>query len=141
MSDNGDNPISTVEKDKLESILKDAQDTLDMEVGRDSYSTEARLGVLQRLVTAVKDSTDYMQILLTAAFDDKREALLCADAISERQRYGVDIQPILNRICSQCSVKSDRVRIILEAMTHYTLNTNYPGKMPDWKRKQESKAI
>jgi hypothetical protein len=122
----------------IDQMLKDWQN---YEVVHDTVSVEQRMGVLQRMVTAVKDKSEYLQVFLLAAFDDKREALTCADAISEMQRYGVDIQPIVNRVVSQCAVKADRVARILDAMTKYTLNTNYPGKAPDWKRRQDQKAI
>lgn len=94
----------------------------------DSFmSNDAKLGVLQTLIHAVMKDADYQfrQVLLTAAFDDKKEALLAADAISERLRYGVDISPLISRITAQCGVKGQRVDKILEALTHYTFSTNY----------------
>jgi len=112
-----------------------------LKVGFDSMTTGQKLGVLQRLVTAVAKDDQYRQILLTAAFENKEEAMLCADAIAERKRYGVSIQPIVDRILAQCSVKSDRVNKILEAMSQYTLHTNYTGQKPPWQRKDESKSL
>lgn len=110
--------------------------------GSDSTGQQAKLGVLQRIITAVIDDKHYRQILLTAAFDDKHEAMLAADAIAERQRYGVPITPIVDRILAQCAVGSNRVERVLTALTHYTLNTNLPGaKQPFWKRKQEDKSL
>ena len=111
------------------------------ESGSDSYSIQAKLGVLQRVVTAVVKDEGYRQILLLAAFEDKQEAMLAADAITERQRYGVTIQPILDRVIAQCAVKSSRVDKILQAMTTYSLHTNYGHNLPSWKKKQESKGI
>lgn len=142
MSDDDVKVVDSVEDDSIDEILKVANQAMNnIEVVRDSVSLEQRMGVLQRVVTAVRSREDYLQILLLAAFDDKREAMLAADAISERQRYGVDIQPILTRIVAQCAIKSDRVGRVLDAMTKYTLNTNYQGKMPNWKRQQDQKAI
>ncbi len=90
-------------------------------------SNDQKLGVLQTLIHAVMKDADYQfrQVLLTAAFDDKKEGLLAADAISERLRYGVDIAPLITRITAQCGVKGQRVDKILEALTHYTFSTNY----------------
>lgn len=112
-----------------------------LKVGFDSMTTGQKLGVLQRLVTAVAKDDQYRQILLTAAFENKQEAMLASDAISERKRYGVSIQPIVDRILAQCSVNSNRVNKILEAMSHYTLNTNYTGSKPWWQRKDENKSL
>lgn len=112
-----------------------------LKVGFDSMTSGQKLGVLQRLVTAVAKDDQYRQILLTAAFENKQEAMLASDAISERKRYGVSIQPIVDRILAQCSVNSNRVNKILEAMSHYTLNTNYAGSKPFWQKKNENKSL
>jgi len=112
-----------------------------LKVGFDSMTTGQKLGVLQRLVTAVAKDDQYRQILLTAAFENKEEAMLCADAIAERKRYKVSIQPIVDRILAQCSVKSDRVNKILEAMSQYTLHTNYTGQKPFWQKRDDSKSL
>lgn len=100
-----------------------------------------KLGVHQRIITAVQKDAEYRQILLTAAFDNKQEAMLASDAITERIRYGVDITPILDRVVAQCSVKGLRVETILNSMSSYTLSTNYRGKVPDWKKRQDNKSI
>ena len=112
-----------------------------MEEGSDSMSVDQKLGVMQRLVTAVAKDEEYLQVLLNAAFENKYEAMLAADAISERQRYGVNIRPLVNRIVAQCSVAGDRVNKLLEALTHYTFHTNYPTKKPFWKRQQDDKSL
>lgn len=112
-----------------------------LKVGFDNLTTGQKLGVLQRLVTAVGKDDQYRQILLTAAFENKQEALLAADAISERVRYGVSIQPIVDRMLAQCSVNSDRVRQILAALSQYTLHTNYTGQKPYWQRRDENKSL
>jgi len=112
-----------------------------LKVGFDSMTTGQKLGVLQRLVTAVAKDEQYRQILLTAAFANKEEAMLASDAISERKRYGVSIQPVVDRILAQCSVNSDRVNKILDALSHYTLNTNYTGNKPWWQKKDEHKSL
>ena len=112
-----------------------------LKVGYDNMTTGQKLGVLQRLVTAVAKDDQYRQILLTAAFENKQEAMLCADAIAERKRYGVSIQPIVDRILAQCSIKADRVNQILAAMSQYTLHTNYTGSKPWWQKKDDNKSL
>lgn len=106
-----------------------------------SVSFGDKLGVHQRIITAVLKDDEYRQILLMAAFDNKQEAMLCADAITERLRYGVDITPICDRVVAQCAVKGVRVHEILTSMSSYTLSTNYGGRVPDWKKKQDNKSI
>jgi len=112
-----------------------------VKVGFDSMTTGQKLGVLQRLVTAVAKDDNYRQILLTAAFENKQEALLAADAISERVRYGVSIQPIVDRMLAQCSIKSERVNEILRALSQYTLHTNYTGNKTWWQKKDDNKSL
>ncbi len=96
--------------------------------GSDTMTSSQKLGVLQRIVTAVAEDEGYRQILLTAAFDNRQEAMLASDAISERKRYGVAIQPILDRLLAQCSVRSGRVNAVLDALTHYQVHTTMSGK-------------
>jgi len=140
--DNGDRGKAALAKFE-EDAIKKASETMDIltESGQDAYSMEQKLGVLQRIVTAVGTNEEFRQVLLLAAFDNKQEAMLAADAITERQRYGVEIQPILLRIISQCAVKAGRVDKVLGAMTTYSLNTNYGSRLPSWKRKQEDKSL
>ena len=106
-----------------------------------SVSIGDKLGVHQRIITAVLKDNDYRQLLLMAAFDNKQEALLAADAITERLRYGVDITPICDRVVAQCAVKAAHIERVLHSMSSYTLSTNYGGKMPEWKKKQDNKSI
>lgn len=128
-----------VAHDALKGVAGEVEEF--MQYGAGSMSAGDKLGVLQRIVTAVAKDSEYRQILLLAAFDNKQEAMLASDAITERQRYGVTIQPILDRLVAQCAVKSGRVDKVLHAMTNYTLNTGFGGKLPFWKKKQESKGI
>jgi len=118
--DNGQQPMT------MDDIMAQLEDMSDVQIAYDSMPMQQKLGVLQRLVTAVKDRNDYMQIFLTAAFDDKSESNAAADAWAERIRYGVDTTPLLLRIVAQCGIKSKRVDQILHALTNYTLNTNNP---------------
>lgn len=106
--------------------------------GYDSIPMQQKLGVMQRLVTSIAKDREYRQLLLTAAFDNKHEANLAADAITERLRYGVTIQPIVDRILAQCAVKGARVHEIAEIMTRYQITHNYgAGNVPNWKKKQD----
>lgn len=141
VGDDGHRPLSleeVVAQDAIKSVAKEVEE---FQEGPGSMSAGDKLGVLQRIVTAVAKDSEYRQILLLAAFDNKQEAMLASDAITERQRYGVTIQPILDRLVAQCAVKSGRVDKVLHAMTNYTLNTGFGGKLPFWKRKQEKTGI
>lgn len=139
----GHGTIGDLEELAAQEALKEAGQTVEemLQTGAGSISSQDRLGVLQRIVTAVAKDEEYRQILLLAAFDNKQEAMLASDAITERQRYGVTIQPILDRLVAQCAVKSGRVDKVLQAMTSYTLNTGFRGKLPFWKKKQENSGI
>lgn len=128
-----------VAQDALKEVAGEVEEF--MQYGAGSLSAGDKLGVLQRIVTAVAKDSEYRQILLLAAFDNKQEAMLASDAITERQRYGVTIQPILDRLVAQCAVKSGRVDKVLHAMTNYTLNTGFNRKLPFWKSKQEKTGI
>lgn len=97
-------------------------------------------GVLHRLISAAVENKDYRQQLLMAAFDDTKEARLCAGAIAERLRYGVSIDVIVDMVIAQCAVKSARVEGALRGITHQYFMTNYKGSgnMPDSKKKSNS---
>lgn len=148
---NGNNPemVERVEKilvDRLEGrIFPDGlpdPEEIEIETGYGDMPISQRLGVLQRVITAVAGSKEYLQVLLLAAFDDKREAVLAADAITERQRYGVDIQPIVTRVVAQCAVHAARVNTVINAYSSFTLHTNNSrNKQPDWKKEQDRSAI
>ena len=140
---NGSKPLTDLEElaaaEALKGVIPDVEGFL--QTGAGSMTSQDKLGVLQRIITAVANDKEYRQILLLSAFDDKQEAMLAADALTERQRYGVTIQPILDRLVAQCAVKSGRVDRVLHAMTNYTLNTGFGSKLPFWKKKQENSGI
>ncbi len=136
--------------DLTEDQLREARDQMrdliaegDIQVGIGSDQMEQKLGVLQRMITAVQADKEYRQILLLAAFDDKTEALLVADAIDERERYGVDIHPILNRVICQCAVHGDRMQRVLNAMSQHQLTTNFGSSnwKPGWKKRDDNNGI
>jgi hypothetical protein len=137
MDGNTRTPEEVLEERILKEVYDDNRELT--EVGSDSYSTQQKQGVLQKIVTAIVDDKEYRQVLLLACFDDKREARLCAGAIAERQRYGVPIGAILDDVIAQCAVKADRVIKVINGMTRFNLNTNQG--MPGWKKKQENKSI
>jgi len=139
--DNGDKPSAAIAELEKKAAL-DAQEQADEWIDiQGSVGIEGKLGVHQRIITAVLKDAEYRQLLLMAAFDNKQEALLAADAITERLRYGVDITPICDRVVAQCAVKGVRVHEILTSMSSYTLSTNYGGRVPDWKKRQDNKSI
>lgn len=136
------------EKEEEKSIAQTLEEKAAADIINDGFEDfvgsipiEGKLGVHQRIITAVMKDAEYRQILLTGAYDNKQEAMLASDAITERIRYGVDITPILDRIVAQCAVKGMRVKEILSSMSSYTLSTNYGGRVPDWKKKQDNKTI
>lgn len=140
--DNGkgeETALLTAEKQAIADATETMKDLT--ESGNDATTLTDKLGVLQRVVTAVAKDEEYRQILLLAAFDNKQEAMLAADAITERQRYGVSIHPILTRVIAQCAIQAGRVDKVLNAMTSYSLNMNNRGHLPSWKRKQEDKSL
>lgn len=136
--DNGHLGIAELEKKAAEDAVNYAKDWIDIQ---GSTSIEGKLGVHQRIITAVLKDSDYRQLLLMAAFDNKQEALLAADAITERLRYGVDITPICDRVVAQCAVKAAHIERVLASMNSFSLQTNYGGRVPDWKKKQDNKSI
>lgn len=137
--DNGQNIAAEMQK----MVLEDTANTVEELIrGSDSMPFQAKLGVLQRVVTAVLDDKEYRQVLLLAAFDNKQEALLCADAIAECRRYGVPIERIVDRVIAEGSVNSEKMNKVLAAVTSYTLNTNTNrSNLPFWKRKQERSGL
>jgi len=136
--DNGQSTIAELEKMAAADAANEMKEWTNIQ---GSVNLGDKLGVHQRIITAVLKDDDYRQLLLMAAFDNKQEALLAADAITERLRYGVDITPICDRVVAQCAVKAAHIERVLTSMTSYTLHTNYGGKIPDWKKKQDSKSI
>jgi len=138
---NGWKPLDDETVNKLREAADLNVNDIEFENYTGSVSVEGKLGVHQRIITAVQSDKEYRQVLLTAAFDNKQEALLASDAITERIRYGVDITPIIDRVIAQCAVKGMRVETILNSMSTYTMNNNYRGNVPDWKKRQDNKSI
>jgi len=122
------------EEARLEKAVKGAMATLDdlREEDGEIAKAASRLGqqgssVLHRSMTAVEDK-DYRQILLTG-MTDLRAARLAVAAIAERQRYGVPITDIIDRIHAEASVTmGNRILSIFRTITNTTFTTNYSGK-------------
>ena len=94
-----------------------------------STSNQARIGVLMRLLTAVQDEKEYRQALITADFLDDEEADRVSSAVTEANRYGLPLAPIMDHIASRCAVNKaghgkSRVVLSIEGLTHSTFNQN-----------------
>lgn len=91
-------------------------------------SGQARVGVLMRLLSAVKDEKEYRQQLLTSDFIDDEEADRVAAAIAEARRYGLSLDPIIDWCAARCSVNKQghgksRAVLGIEGLTHSTFTT------------------
>lgn len=120
------------------NIEKDVQDILDDVTGqrlKDMKHGEGLLtggnrqyqSVLQRLAQTIKNNTDYRQALLLASFLGPEESDRAVAAISECQRFGVDITPLVDKIVARCAVKGatgGRIQSIVEALTHQQITAN-----------------
>ena len=139
ISDNGHDLEGNAKLDQILAGLGDDLDKLTAVELDDHVDVEQKLGVLQRLVTAVLDDKAYRQAVLTAHFSNETEAKLCSDAISERKRYGASIAPIVDRVIAQCAVNGRRATQMTEAINSYTLKTNQ--FQPKWKKDSDTKGI
>lgn len=81
-------------------------------------------GVIMTLISAVMsdEKFQYRQTLRTASFADSKQSRLAAGAISEAERYGAPLSPIINLIEAQNGERGTYgVRgQALEALTHFT---------------------
>lgn len=104
---------------------------------------QQKMGVIMTLVTAMINDAgySYRQTLRTAGFQDSKQSRLAGMAISEAERYGAPIAPYINIIEAQNGERgSHGVRgQALEALTHYTLNTN--GGRPKDNKRDRSKPL
>jgi len=109
--------LDEAEQKRIDAIQEQARKDAESEIWTDvqgSVSLDGKLGVHQRIITAVLKDDDYRQLLLMAAFDN---------------------------MVAQCAVKAAHIERVLQSMTSYTLNTNYGGRVPNWKKKQDNKSI
>ena len=88
-----------------------------------------KVGVLLTIVRAVLSDAKfaYRQTLRTASFIDAKQSALASAAISEAERYGANVAPYITKIEAQNGERGPYgVRgQSLEALTHYTFQTNY----------------
>ena len=93
-----------------------------------SAANQARMGVLLRMLSTIKDEQDYRQLVLLADFLDDEEADRVAAAITEARRYGLSLDPILDWVTARCAVNKlghgkSRVAIAVEGLTHSTFTS------------------
>jgi len=85
-------------------------------------------GVLMSILSAVMmdEKFQYRQTLRTASFQDNKQSRLAGGSVSECERYGAPLSPIINQIESQNGERGEHgVRQqTLAAMTHFNFNTN-----------------
>ena len=89
---------------------------------------KARMGVLLRLLTAVQDSNEYRQAILTASLKNDEEADRLAAAITEAKRYDLSLDPILDWMASRCAVDvhghgESRAQLGIKGLTHSTFTS------------------
>src|SRR4030042_3958761 len=137
---NGHDAETLVQDEALKELVKRFGD-LTVETGADSVEIQQKLGVLQRIITASQEDKDYLQALYQGYFENSEQAKLAADAITERQRYGAPIRPILNRVTSQCAVKGNRVDKAVSGVNSHNIFTNRNAGAPGWKRRSDDKTI
>lgn len=126
-------PESNDPLQELESELQKELKERDREPSGDEGSGilpsgQARIGVLMRLLSAVKDEKEYRQQLLTSDFIDDEEADRVAAAIAEANRYGLSLTPIIDWCAARCSVNKhghgkSRAVLGIEGLTHSTFTT------------------
>lgn len=136
---NGHAPEEMLQDTIMEDTVKDMAAL--MEIGQDSITTQQKPGVLQRIITTPTKDEEYRQILYQADFVNEEQAVRASDAIAERQRYGVSITPIIDRVTAQCAVKSKRVNTAVSGINQHIFNSNSGGGAPNWKKKQETKSL
>lgn len=121
-------PLDVIE----EELRKDLQGREREEPGGEGTgvlpSGQARVGVLMRLLSAIRDEKEYRQQLLTSDFIDDEEADRAAAAVAEANRYGLSLTPIIDWCAARCSVNKgghgkSRVVLGVEGLTHSTFTT------------------
>lgn len=122
-----------IEKELQKELLKRSKDNEPATTGSGiSPDGQARIGVLIRLLTAIKDDEDYRQALILSDFLDDDEADRVSAAIEERRRYGISIAPVLDWCAARCAVNKgghgkSRSQLSIEGLTHTSLYTNISG--------------
>lgn len=135
-------PEQTVTEEEIKKALAAFGDLgeTDIEVGYDSVAVQGKLGVLQRIITAIRDDAEYRQAGYQGRFKNEEQGALAADAINERKRYGVPITAIVDRIIFQGAVAGKAVDTAVGGVNRFNLTTHNAGA-PGWKNRQENKTI
>jgi len=90
-------------------------------------------GVLNRFMSAEKNDIDYRQELKQAYWLDHTEIDLACAAIDELRLCGVEITRVLDRIiASSAGENGDRMKRILDAYSHITINDEAPQQKRRW---------
>ena len=84
-------------------------------------------GVLQRAMTAATNVADQLHQELKTAYwknEDQRNRFIAA--LTERERYGCSIEPLLHwLIANNAGTNGARLEAIIRGLTHTTFTTNY----------------
>jgi len=90
-------------------------------------------GVLNRFMSAEKADIDYRQELKQAYWLDHTEIDLACAAIDELRLCGCEITRVLDRIiASSAGENGDRMKRILDAYSHITINDEAPQQKKRW---------
>lgn len=122
-----------LEKEIVKELANRDRDNSGGESSAIMESQQQRMSVLLRTITAIKDDNEFRQLLLLADFLDDEEAETVAAAITEAQRYGASLGPILNYVTAKCAVNKNRhgksrVAQVIEGLTHSTFTTVNQGQ-------------
>jgi len=136
MSTNGDDIEKSVVDEIEEMLGKEAAERLKEIKHGDGVFSGGKAqyeSVLKILAKAIKDPTkDYLDSLLLTTFIDENQAKLFVAALDERQRYGVDITPIVALLTAKCAVtgaRGGRAGLLIEGQTHQSISTNLPSAL------------
>jgi len=137
MTTERNDPLDALEQELMKELQGKNREKKSDEGSGVLPSGQARIGVLMRLLSAIKDEKEYRQQLLTSDFIDDEEADRVAAAVAEASRYGLSLTPIIDWCAARCSVNKtghgkSRAVLGIEGLTHSTFTTigrgNYDKK-------------
>lgn len=103
--------------------------------------TPQHQSLLHRVISAIKDNSDYRQELKTALFTSSDEADEAVSALDECFALGMDPTPIINQIIARSAGQNhDLLYEALRTLTHTSFTTNYPGNKNE-KRNRKSNTF
>lgn len=133
---NGYDPAEQIAESIIANQFGGAEFKVDGRQREDGVVTrldQAQIGVLARMMTAIKQTDDYRQELKTGNWKDDRFAALAVAAIHERLMCGVDITPVVDRIIAESAgVNSARLQLVANAISSFSLNSNYGEQKKSW---------